>query len=119
MSRRHRLGELDPRDPHTASGKGQRDPSGADGELQRRTVAGETGEEVHGRTEHTGVEHRSRLVVVAGGDLVAEVVLEHVETLAPARSRGQRVSGSRPVGTGLPTPRNLGTCLLLPPTSNG
>ena len=55
-------------------------------ELERRAVARELGEEVDDRVDDGRVEHR-RVVVVAGGDRLAEVVLGH-----PARSRSTRTA---------------------------
>ena len=84
----HGGGELDPGHGYAARGERQRDPSGADGELERRAVAGQLGQQVDRRTEHVGVEHRAGGLVVAGGDVFAEVILEHADTLAPRRATG-------------------------------
>ena len=47
-------------------------------------------------SEHPGVEHRGRVLVVAGGDVLAEVVLGHDGTLALLRRRGQRDTSPGP-----------------------
>ena len=54
----------------------QRDSPGADPELERCTAPGETREEVDRRADDRRVEH-DRIVVVPGGDPLAEVVLRH------------------------------------------
>lgn len=55
----------------------QCDPARADGELEGSAVTGELGQHVDRRTENVGVEHRARALVVAGRDVLAEVVLGH------------------------------------------
>ena len=74
--RDHRLGQVDARDPDAARGERQRDPTGADAELQRGAVSRELGEEVHYGVDDRRIEHH-RVLVVAGGDRLAEVVLGH------------------------------------------
>lgn len=71
----HRLGEVDARHPHAAGGEGEGDPAGADGELEGGAVAGQVGEQVHGRPEHLRFVHGGGRGVVAGGDLRTEVVV--------------------------------------------
>ena len=61
-------------DANASLGKRERDPTGADAELERRAVACERGEEVDRRPEHVRCEHRA-VVVVALRDLRTEVVL--------------------------------------------
>src|SRR5690606_14593421 len=60
----------------------QRDPTGPDGELERCAVARQLREPIDRRAEHVGVEHRGMAVVVAGGDVLAEVVHGHAHTVA-------------------------------------
>jgi hypothetical protein len=78
----HRGRELDPGHRHTSSRQRQCDPAGADGELQRGAVPGELGQQVDRRAVHAGVEHRGRALVVAGGDVLTEVVLGHRRKIA-------------------------------------
>ena len=81
----HRLGEVDPVHADAALRERQRDPAGADPELERRSVAGELGEEVDRRIEHVRLEHVGRGLVVALRHVLAEVVLgrQAVRTSAP------------------------------------
>ena len=55
--RDHRLGEVDPVHRHAARGERQRDPAGADAELERGAVARQLGEEVDRRVDDGRVEH--------------------------------------------------------------
>jgi hypothetical protein len=74
--RDHRLRKVDPAHADTAPGQRQRDPTGADAELECGTVSSELCEEVHHGVDDRRVEHR-RVLVVTGGDRLAEVVLGH------------------------------------------
>jgi hypothetical protein len=65
----HRGGELDPVDPETGRGEGEREPAGADRELQRGPAVRQRGQAGDG-----GLLVTARLVVVGGGDLRAEAV---------------------------------------------
>ena len=60
-----------------ARGERQRDPAGADAELERGAVAGELGEEVDHRVDDAPGRTSPRRLVVAAGDRLAEVVLGH------------------------------------------
>ncbi len=62
--------------------EGQRDPAGADAELERRPVAGESSQEVDDRVNDGRVKHRGRRLVVPLSNLLAEVVLGHPGILA-------------------------------------
>ena len=55
--------------------EGQRDPAGADGELERPPVPGEPREEVDGRRDDVGVELGLVGIVVLARDVLAEMVL--------------------------------------------
>ena len=61
--------------PRAASGSAIR--PGADPELERAAAARELGQEVDGRLDLGGRAHRAEVLVVAGGDLLAELVLGH------------------------------------------
>ena len=74
----HRPGQLDAGDGHPALGERDGHAAGSDGELERRSVAGEFGEAVHGRLEHLGREHAgARRVIALGGVGVPDVLLSH------------------------------------------
>ena len=60
----------------------QRDPAGADAELERGAVAGEFGEEVDGGIDGRGSNMLGRRLVVARCDALAEVILGHACTLS-------------------------------------
>ncbi len=75
--RDHRCRELDPRDRYAASGQGDRDPTGPDGELERRPGAGQPGQEVDGGIEYVGRELLGRALVVALRRLLVPQVAAH------------------------------------------
>jgi len=77
----HRLGAVDAGDPHDALGQRQRDPPGADPELQRSAPPGKTGQQVHDRGHHRRVEHAGGVLVVHRRDALAEEPL----VVAPVR----------------------------------
>ena len=71
----HLAREVDAAHRHAAPGERQRDPAGADAELERSAVSGQPGQEVDGRLDHGRVEHLGAAVVVALGHALTEVVL--------------------------------------------
>jgi len=64
-------------DAHAALRERERDPAGADAELECRAAAGELGQEVHDRADDGRVEELRQPLVVARGHALAEVVLGH------------------------------------------
>ncbi len=50
--------EFDPGHRDTSGGQRQCNPAGSDGELERRALTGELGEQLHRRAKHIGTEHR-------------------------------------------------------------
>jgi hypothetical protein len=68
----HRLGVVDAGDAHAALGKRQRDPAGADPELQRSAVPGEVGEHLHDRPHDLAGGHAGRALVIEGRGALAE-----------------------------------------------
>jgi hypothetical protein len=84
--RQHRLGVVHAGDAHTALGQRQRDPAGPDRELQRRAVARQLREQVHGRLDQGRVEHAPGEVVVARRDALAEVPLVRSHARSVART---------------------------------
>ncbi len=81
----HLCGEVDPVHADAALRERERDPAGADSELERRPVTGKRGEELDRRIEHVWIEHVRRGLVVALRHVLAEVVLgrQAVRTSAP------------------------------------
>jgi len=73
----HRGGQLDAGHGNPACGEREPDPPGADGELERRSAGREPLEPVQDRRERLRREHGGAVVVVACGDLGAEVILVH------------------------------------------
>ena len=64
-------------DRHAALRERERDPAGADAELERCAAARELGQEVHDRVDDGRVEELRQPLVVARGHALAEVVLGH------------------------------------------
>ena len=87
--RRHRLRQLDPVHRHAALGQRERDPAGADPELERAAAPGELGEQVDGR-----VDDRRRRT-------------SRRRTRRTARRRARRSSRPRPRRRATPAPRGL------------
>ncbi len=92
----HLAREVDAAHRDAAPGERQRDPAGADAELQRSAVSGQPGQEVDGRLDHRGVEHLGAAVVVALGHTLTEVVVAllaaHARHSTPA-CRGAAANG--------------------------
>ena len=74
---------------HPALGQRQRDPAGADRELERSALARELREPLHGGPDHGRVEHARRVRVVDRRDALAEVplVTSHRGNSVPRRLR--------------------------------
>ncbi len=75
QSRDHRLREVDPVHADSALRERQRDPAGADPELERGAAPGELGEEIDGRIDDGRIEHVRLRLVVPRGDALAEVAV--------------------------------------------
>ena len=87
----HPRGDVDAGHAHAARAQGQRDPTGADRELECGPVASESREEVDGRVEHGRVEHLCRCRVVARRGLLIERDLRHHAHCGSCdRTRGRR-----------------------------
>ncbi len=92
--RDHRLGDVDSVHRNAASGERKRDSAGANPELERRSVAGDLGEEVHGRVQGLGVEQVGSGLVVPLRDPLVESILRHTSTVR------RSPSGPRPATPG-------------------
>jgi hypothetical protein len=69
----HGLGAVDARDAYAALGERQRNPAGADPELQRSSPScGELFEHLHDRRHHRRIEHVGGALVVDGRSAFAE-----------------------------------------------
>ena len=88
LDHRRRRGRCRARRRRAAERQG--DAAGADAELEGRAVAGEGGEEVDGRIDDRGFEHRRTGRVVSGGDSAIEAVLCHRHTVAQAGNEHRR-----------------------------
>jgi hypothetical protein len=73
----HGLGQVDAVHRNAALGQRQGDAAGADPELEGGAVARQPGEYVHDRRDGGRVEHVVGGIVVAGRDILPEVVLGH------------------------------------------
>ena len=74
----------------------QRDPAGADAELERGTVAGQVGKEADNGIDDRGLEHVGGRLVVPLRHRLAEVVLGRGRTLSkPYASAYVRVNGEK------------------------
>lgn len=68
---------------HAALAEREGQPAGADAEFEGGAAAGELGEQVDRRSDHGGVEHLGRRLVVVLGDASGEVVSGHVPAPCP------------------------------------
>ncbi len=96
----HRLGEVDAVHAHAARPERERDPPGADAELERGALARERGEELDRGRDDLGPGHRGRVRVVARCDLLVEADSGHASPCQRARSlrsgsRGASASSQR------------------------
>jgi hypothetical protein len=92
----HRRRQVDALHGNTAFAQRQRDPSGADAELEGGAVAGERGEEVDSRSNDPWGEHVGAPLVVSRRDRLVEVVHLHTLTLAPPATAGRLgIAGAR------------------------
>ena len=82
--RDHRRGEVDPVHTQAALRQRDRDAAGADAQLEHRAATRAPDQEIDDGVEHRRVEPLD-LVVVPGGDLLAEVVGRHGPTRRRAR----------------------------------
>ncbi len=86
--------DLDP-----ARREGQRDPSGADSQLQHASAAGQRGERLDGlRGVHVGVQlvvHRGDVVAVAPGSMVVIACHRRILRSAPPRSHDRSAGSNR------------------------
>ena len=83
----HRLRQVDAVDRHSPLRERQRDPPGADPELERASIAGELGEEVDNGVEHRRIEHvRGGLVIPSSDPLVEVAVVVHRKNLTLSES---------------------------------
>src|SRR5919201_2011281 len=88
--RDHRLREVDAVNAHATLRERERDASGADPELERGSVTRELREELHGRADDIQVAPAAKPLVVARGDILAEVIDGHEWTLTHAPHRRDR-----------------------------
>ena len=122
----HLAREVDATDRDAAPGQRQRDPAGADAELQRGAVAGQTGQEIDRRLDHGRVEHLRAALVVALGHSRTEVVLAllaaHARHSTPDRPGAayysHRVAMTSTSATAINVPRAFqSSSLMRPPRS--
>jgi hypothetical protein len=88
----HSGGQLDAGYGDASSRERQCDPACADGELESSAVTGKLGQHVDCRVKHLRGKHRAGAVVVARGNVLAEVILEHPQTVALSSQSQQRIS---------------------------
>ena len=96
QSRHHRRRQVDPVHRHPALGEWQRDPAGADPELERTAGTGQAGQKVDDRIDNAAIEQLCcRLVVPRGNALVEVAVPLHPLTVAPDANSERRLVESR------------------------
>jgi len=87
QARDHRLGKIDPVNPHPAARKGQGDPAGADAELERRAAAGEIGKKADDWFDNGRFGQVRVPLVEPRRHALAEVVLGHRFRILSSRRR--------------------------------
>ena len=107
QTRNHGAREVDAMHFHTPLRERQRDPPRPDTQLERGAVVGERSKEVDDRLDRRSLEHLVRWVVVAGRDLLTEVVFGHV---AQSGAGARRLAYARVVRR---SPAGFGSALFL------
>src|SRR6266545_1918959 len=100
----HGFGAIDAGDAHAALGERERDPAGADPELQRSTLSSEVCERLNDWRHHRRVEHAGSALVIDRRSALAEETL----VVALVRWHKRSLSGSTP----LEVPAKTSSCYL-------